>query len=537
MNSALQQAVGAMRRLQFEEAVSLLSQRIQSEPSDVQARWLLVQCLENLHRRDDALEQLAAILDLVRHDLAAIDRIAEHARRRRYPLDNVLRAYEAFMEASPTSENAVFNYAFNLARDGQFEAAVHQYLRALDLGIRSPEEVHLNIGNICMDHLNAHDKAREHLHKALEVNPGYSNAYYNLGNLAEQEGDRAEAASNFERCLQYDPANESALARLADTRTLSAKDDPLLLQLKQAALTSRNADIHFALGKAFENLGDFDLAWHHYSVGNAIDRASMRPYEPAVAAAHFERIRSACSRDWMDRYVGSSHESLFICGMFRSGSTLVEQMLAAHPAFVAGGEREFFPRLVSREFPDYPGGTENIPADKLGYWRQQHFERSGLIQRASAKLTDKRPDNFLYVGLIKAVLPSAKFIVTERDWRDIAASIYSVRLGPSQPYATSLESIRHYIDLQSELVDHWQEVLGEDLKRVSYEDLVRQPQETLTDLLAWLGEDWDEACLSFYELRNAVKTASVWQVRQPLHPGSVGRWEKFREHFDSTFRT
>ena len=536
MDPVLQQAVGAMRRLEFEEALSLLSRYLTGDPDDVRARWLLVQCLENRDRRGDALDQIAQILVTVRNDQTAIDRLAEHVRRRRYPLDHVLRAYESLLAAAPVSASAVFNYAYNLARDGQFEAAVSQYQRALELGITSPEEVYLNIGNLYMDHLDARDRAREQLRKALAINPAYSKAYYNLGNLAEQEGDREEAAANFEKCLQLDPANASALARLADTQNFSDRNDPLLGRLERASAAGRNADVHFALGKAREQLGEFDLAWHHYSAGNLLDRAIMPAYDAAAEAQRFNRIQSSCGRDWLDRYRGSSHEPLFICGMFRSGSTLFEQMLSAHPAFSAGGEREFFPRLVSREFPDYPGGLEDIAADSISRWRQEHLERSSLPQGGSVRLTDKRPDNFLYLGLIKAILPSARFIVTERDWRDIAASIYSVRLGPSQSYATSLEDIHHYIGLQTQLIDHWQEVLGADMKRISYEDLVRDPKQTLGRILSWLGEDWDDACLSFHALKNAVKTASVWQVRQPLYPGSIGRWERFRKYFEDIRR-
>jgi hypothetical protein len=153
----------------------------------------------------------------------------------------------------------------------------------------------------------------------------------------------------------------------------------------------------------------------------------------------------------------------------------------------------------------------------------------------SFRLTDKRPDNFLYIGLIKAVLPLAKFVVTERDWRDVATSIYSVRLGPGQNYATRLENIRHYIGQQTRLIDYWESLLGPDLLRVGYEDLVLQPQQTITRLLADLGETWDERCLSFHELKNSVRTASVWQVREPLHSQSIGRWKDYETRFVDAF--
>jgi tetratricopeptide (TPR) repeat protein len=499
--------------------------------SDLQARWLLVQSLERQKDTEGVLEQLRLLLAHVRNDLPAIDQIAGHMRQRQYPLDHVLRAYKKYLAYQPNSANAAFNYAYNLSRAAQFETAITQYERALELGISAPEEVHLNIANICMDHLHAHDRARAQLGKALTLNPNYSSAYYNLGNLAEQEGDRAEARRNFEKCVQIDPANESALARLADTQKIEQRDDALLTRLAATARNSNNSDVHFALGKAYEQLGDFELAWQSFSRGNALDERDMPGYKPAAAEEYFDRIATQCNGDWLRQYEGASSEPVFICGMFRSGSTLLEQMLAAHPGFVAGGESEFFPRLVAREFPDYPQGLDTISEKKLRSWQQQHARQSVKLFGESARQTDKRPDNFLYIGLIKAILPAAKFVVTERDWRDIATSVYSVRLGPSQTYATSLKNIRHYVGLQTKLINHWVAVLGSDLKRVRYEDLVLEPQGTVTELLEWLGESWDESCLAFHELRNSVKTASVWQVREPLHSKSIGRWRNYEQQF------
>lgn len=535
INPALQQAVNAIRRQQFEEANALLSGILASQPNNLQARWLLVQSLESLGETDSALEQLRSLLIHVKKDLVAIDRIADHMRKRRYPLKHILQAYKKYLHTQPDSANAAFNYAYNLAKDAQFETAVSMYLRALKLGISTPEEVHLNIANIYMDHLHDHDKARIHLGSALALNPTYSSAHYNLGNLSEQEGNRQEAIQNFEQCLLADPTNESALARLADTQKFVEQDDPLLARLVETAKNSNNSDVHFALGKAYEQLGSFKTAWEHFSKGNALDKRVLPVYSPGNAENEFNRIITQCDREWLEQYEGRSGEPVFICGMFRTGSTLLEQVLASHPGFVAGGEREFFPRLVAREFPDYPQGLDSISTKKLRSWQQEHDDQSRKLFGESLRVTDKRPDNFLYIGLIKAVLPSAKFVVTERDWRDIATSIYSVRLGPKQSYATSLKDIRHYIDIQTELINHWESVLGPDLMRIRYEDLILQPQATVTGLLHWLGEAWDERCLAFHKLKNSVKTASVWQVREPLHSKSIGRWQNYRQQFSDTF--
>jgi tetratricopeptide (TPR) repeat protein len=468
-------------------------------------------------------------------DLRVIDQVADYLLKNRMPLKSVLGAYEKYLSHKPDSANAAFNHAYYLAKDGQFEAAIESYLRSLELGIDAPEEVHLNIANIYMDQLKNPAEALKSLQTALGIRPDYANAWYNLGNLSEQGGDRSEAQRCFEWCLKHDPSNESALARLADAHVFSDPDDPLIERLAGVAQRSRNSDIFFALGRAYEQLAEFDKAWSSFSKANQLDRAVLPAYSRTATEAIFLRIASQCTGQWLKAFGGESEQSVFICGMFRSGSTLLEQVLAAHPRFVAGGESQFFPRLIARYFSEYPEGLDEMTTASAEEWRAQHRERMVKLFGDEFRVTDKRPDNFLHIGLIKAVLPSARFLVTERDWRDIATSVFSTRLGAGQNYATSLEDIRHYIGLQEKLVDHWQDTLGGDLVRVRYEDLVTEPRASIGAVLTGLGEAWDERCLSFNKLRNVVQTASVWQVREPMHTKSVGRWTHYRKYFEETF--
>ncbi len=478
---------------------------------------------------------IQSLLKQAGYNLSAIDQVANYLYQGRAPLAPVLRAYKKYLSKKPGAANAAFNYAYYLSKDGQFEAAVNCYRQALRLNIGTPEEVHLNIANIYMDHLKDSENAKTHLQQALKINAGYANAYYNLGNLSEQEGDRTEARRCFEHCLKFDPSNESALARLGDTYVFVDEHDPLMARLVKVALNSKNSDVHFTVGRAYEQLSRFDMAWRHFTRANQIDRQAFPSYSQAATENVFQQITSRCSASWLGRYQGLSEESVFICGMFRTGSTLLEQVLAAHPSFTAGGESDFFPRLVAKELGDFPASLASMTIEKAGSWKEQHIRQLQRLFGDTTRVTDKRPDNFLYVGLIKAVLPSAKFVVTERDWRDVATSVYSTRLGPGQNYSTDLNDIRHYIRNQQELINHWQSILGSDLLRVRYEDLVTEPRKTISGLLEFLGEDWDERCLSFNKLKNSVQTASVWQVREPLHTKSVGRWQNYQQYFEKAF--
>lgn len=531
----LQQAVDAIRRNQLDKAVTILREVLDRVPDQQHGHWLLLQCLQR--QGDDAAAQrhLELFLRCTAGNLKALNQAAEFAFRHSLSLQPVLAAYSRFLGQQPEDATAKFNHAWYLGKDGQFEAAVSAYERALQLGITRPEEVHLNIANLYMDHLDDDARAERHLRQALDIRPDYYGAHFNLGGLAEQRGDRDEAERRFERCLEIDPANEAALARLADAHRFESDSDPLLERLEAAAREGGSSDLHFALGRARESLGAFDEAWPHFERANTLDRESFPPYRPAEVADFFGRIARQCSADWLARFSGESHRAVFICGMFRTGSTLLEQALASHPAFVAGGESEYFPRLVARELPAFPGGLDGITHRQLAAWRDGHAAMCDERQAGAARFIDKRPDNFLYIGFIRAVLPSARFIVTERDWRDVATSIYSNRLGAGQNYATDLEHIRHYIGLQERLVGHWAALLGSDLVRVRYEELVARPREVLDGLLERLGEDWDERCLEFAARGRSVKTASVWQVREPVHSKSVGRWKNYAEPFRRAF--
>ena len=535
INQKMQNAVTAIRQQQFSHAILLLNDVLSSEPNQLQARWLLLQAYESLGQTDAALEQLKLMLQQVSHDLAAIDQLAAHTLKRGYPLKPVLLAFSSHLARQPGSANGHFNYAWHLAKDGQFEAAISRYQQALQSGISSPEEVHLNIANIYTDQLHSNNKAKAHLEQALKLNPRYSNAYFNLGNLSEQNGQRSEAKRLFEQCLEIDPNNQLALARLADAHRFTDAQDPLMLRLQALATNSKDSDLHYALARAYEQLEEFEQAWAHFAKANQIDAQAFPAYDKKRTEAFFKQIEEQCTAQWMAAHAGKSHENVFISGMFRTGSTLLEQMLAAHPHFYPGGESEFFPRLVARHFSHYPNGLDAISKAQLLAWKKQQRQQSSQQAAGNRRLTDKRPDNFLYLGLIKAVMPSARFVITERDWRDVATSVFCTRLGPQQNYATSLADIRHYLGLQQALIEHWAKLFGTDMLRLRYEDLIADPQTTMTQLLEGLGEKWDERCLDFDQLTNTVKTASVWQVREPLHSRSIGRWNNYAAPFTDAF--
>ncbi len=436
----------------------------------------------------------------------------------------------------PTSPEAHFNLAFYLRRAGKFEESVDSYERALKHGISQAEEVHLNIAVIYADDLRKESRAEEQLRKALDINPQYIPALYNLANLYEDRGDREKTIELFRQILAIEPTHARALARLAPLTVVEPATDPLLKRLydvvgnAEVALSDR-IDALYGLGKTHNDCGEYDPAFANYRAANELSRGEMPPYDKQASERHFDRIIDTVSADWMaENHGAASEQPIFICGMFRSGSTLVEQILAAHPQITPGGERDTFTRELRPPKLQYPEGLAELDKDTLQQMAARYLEQSRALFPDAMHITDKRPDNFLYVGLIKTLFPNAKFVYTSRQALDNCLSVYFVRLGRAMNYATDLDNIAHYYDQQVRLREHWQSLLGDELHVLDYDELVHNPRPVVEKLLAYLGLEWHDSCLEFHELRNTVKTASVWQVREPLYTISSGRWQNYEKH-------
>jgi hypothetical protein len=220
--------------------------------------------------------------------------------------------------------------------------------------------------------------------------------------------------------------------------------------------------------------------------------------------------------------------------MFRSGSTLAEQILAGHSRVTAGGELGLIPALAGRLRP-YPqslaaGGPELVARARALYLEALETARPG-----ATLVTDKRPDNFLHIGLIKAMFPAARIVHTVRDPRDTILSNWFLHLDASMPHALDLEDMAHWHGQYRRLMAHWK-ALYPDILDLDYDGLVRDSRPAIEGLLQYLGLDWEEAVLDFHKADTGVRTASVWQVREPLYVRSSGRWRNYEKHLASLLR-
>jgi tetratricopeptide (TPR) repeat protein len=463
-----------------------------------------------------------------------------------------IAAYQRLLAVWPGLPDCWYNLGLLHRKSGGYSAALACYAEALQRNVSQPEAVHVNRGVIYRDCLHQPEAAERELNAALALNPDYIPALINLANLHEDLGRRELAAEVYERILALTPDAPDILARYAGLKTFSMRDDPLIIRLRQALAqpglgSAERASVEFALGRALDACGEYAAAFETYRSANRHSRESAGPafreYDLKLAERFIDRViaafpappPTAATAAAAGAAPSALPNPIFVCGMFRSGSTLVEQLLAGHPNVQAGGELDFLPRAVQTRLAPFPESIPMLPTASLESLAAEYLGMLGELFPQARHVTDKRPDNFLYIGLIKMLFPQAKFVHTVRDALDNCLSVYFLHLDQSMSYALDLMDIGHHYLQYRRLMAHWKALFGADIVDVSYDRLVRDPQPEMARLLASLGLDWDDRCLSVPATGRAVKTASVWQVREPLYQRSSGRAQRYEAQI-STLR-
>ncbi len=453
-------------------------------------------------------------------------------------LDEAEAVYQRLLARWPGLADTWFNLAVLQRKAGRFDAALASYQQALAHGISQPEEVHLNRGVIYSDCLRRDEAAVAELHAALSLNPGYVPALLNLANLHEDLGRRDDALALYERVLAIDARCHVALARHASLKTATGPDEEVTARLQQAlqfpdVLPADRASLGFALGTALEKAGDYDQAFAAIVEANRQSRLSAGPGVATYDREQHERLVDALIaadgtvRAQAKPAAPEGVRPIFVCGMFRSGSTLVQQILAGHRQVDAGGEIDFLPALARTELAPFPASMARLTPQSASALATRYLDKLARLHPEARYVVDKRPDNFLYIGLIKTLFPDARIIHTTRQPLDNCLSVFFLHLDHSMAYALDLMDIGHYYRQYLRLMKHWKSLYGDDILDVGYDTLVREPRPVVARMLEFCGLDWDESCLSFHERENAVKTASVWQVRQPLYQHASGRSRNF----------
>jgi tetratricopeptide (TPR) repeat protein len=385
------------------------------------------------------------------------------------------------------------------------------------------------------------DDAEAKFRRAIMLDPHCAAAYNNLGLIFKERGRLGDARRAMQQAIRLAPGNISYYENLSTAGSFAA-DDPYVAALEGMAENARalcpadRIHLHFALAKAHEDNGRYESAFQHLLAGNALKRRQVT-YDEAATLARLKRTRELFSRDFIASRDGAGEPAaapVFIVGMPRSGTSLIEQILASHPEVFGAGELSLFEQTVDAiggklpgapRFPDLVRGmsSEHFRAIAGRYWE-------ALMRRApkASRIVDKMPGNFLFAGLIHLSLPNAVIVHAIRDPIDTCVSCFSVHFSRGQAHTYDLAELGRYYRHYQALMAHWHCVLPPGrIVDVHYEELVDDVEGVARRIVAHCGLAWHSRCLEFHRTERLVRTASAAQVRQPIYKSSVGRWRKY----------
>jgi tetratricopeptide (TPR) repeat protein len=475
--------------------------------------------------------------------MAKHDRRGDHEARRKKLADgrDKVRARAATPNLGDQVEGAVdreLTRSFELLRDGHPEKAEHVLRRALE---RTPDHAKLlaNLVN-ALDRQGRHSDALAVARRAVARHPEVPQSLANLAALLKFEGALDEALALYRRAVALAPEYVEAWRGLGSLKRFEDPADQELASMRALLAGLEPADVgrvplSFAVAKALEETGDLDGAWLHYERGNRIKRSQLA-YDPAEFARVFDEAFT--DYDGVDMTgepsTGATDAApILVVGMPRSGTTLVEHILASHPA-VAGvgecGELHALTRALREDAPTRPRGlAELAPADvaRLGRVYAERLRRRG---GDASRIVDKTLNSHLYTGLVARGLPRARFVHVAREPLDNIVACFRVLFTSNLPYTYELTELAQAYVAVNRLARRWRERLPDRFHELSYERLVADQEGETRRLLEFLGLPWSDRCLDFARTERRVDSASSTQVRRPLYTSAVGAWRKFERH-------
>jgi tetratricopeptide (TPR) repeat protein len=388
------------------------------------------------------------------------------------------------------------------------------------------------------------EQALEAYERAARLQPKEVRLRTTLGHVHKTLGSRAKSEAAYKEALALDPGLAEAWWSLADLKTYVFDDAEIASMERTLAEGKRSrsemAQLHFAVGRAFEQRREYGEAFTHYARGNALRRLDA-PFDIGRFEARCARIRTFFDRRFFAERAGSGDPSrapIFIVGLPRSGSTLIEQILASHSQVEGTMELPNI-LIITRELdalaPErngYPETLQRVPAAQLTALGSRYLAQTDELRRGHERFTDKLPNNFSHLGLIHAILPQATVIDARRHPMDACFSTFKQHFAIGQTFSYDLEDLGRYYRTYLSLMDHWDEVLPGKVLHFQYEELVHNPEANIRRLLDHCGLSFEPACVAFHETRRSVRTASAEQVRQPLYKSGVGHWQHFEKELE-----
>jgi len=527
-------------------ALARMWQAIDLAPTDPSLRFQLACLLAHEDRHGEALDQFQRIT-AVQPDHAQAWYLLGITRQRLGRHGDALQALRRARALAPGNSRVPRALAESEFQAGYPEDALPLWQALLQ---EHPDEAGVVLrASETLNRLGRHGEALSLLRHATERHPQTGDLWMALAQTEEDAGDRDAARAAYRSALARQPDWAFPVSGLLGLDRGKA-DDSLVEQAERLMARADLPDperalIGYELGKVFEGRGRYEAAMDCWHQANAARRRVIGPGDAGALQASVERIVDVQTRDRLmarkARWSGNPDpRPLFIVGMPRSGTTLTEQILAAHPAGHGCGELPDI-ALIARNLPPeagpgsaWPECIDALPDRALDAAAQRYLRAATRHAPVDAlRLVDKAPLNFIHLGLIALLFPNARIVWCRRDPRDIAVSVYGENFSLEERLATRFEDIGRYINLQTRLMRHWQAELPLPILELDYEQLATDPEFQARRLVDFAGLGWDPACLEFHRSERGVQTPSRWQVKQPIYTRSIGRWRQYERHLEA----
>ncbi len=465
--------------------------------------------------------------------------------RRLGRLPEAVAAGERAVNLAPNDLDSHYNLGLALTDSQKFQQAIKSYGQALKL---NPDH-NLSWNNLgsALEQTGNKIEAQNAYAKAVTIDKNHAEAQNNLGAIYSEQGKLDKARECFVAAIASRPDFVEAHYNLSSLKDYT-QEDPHLVNLESlvgnyAALSMKEEiRYYFALGKAREDIKDYQGAFAAYKKGNNLQH-TMSPDNEAKALETANQIKELFTREFFDKFDNFKQNNqdktpLFIVGMPRSGTSLIEQILASHPEVYGAGElsdlNEVIQNKISIEDEElFTIMAKNLSEDEFQQMGQEYLRRVWQLAPNAAVITDKMPANFFYIGMIHLMLPGAKIIHSMRNPMDSCFSCFSRLFNKSMEFTYDLGALGQYYIRYIQLMEHWHRELPKgSILNVRYEDMVTDTEGQVRRLLDYVGLGFDKCCLEFYKNKRHVKTASVVQVRKPIYQSSVARWKRFGANLD-----
>ena len=571
----LHEDLGSVRSSQgrHEEAIGLFKKALHLEPRLASAHRKLGAALAAIGRGDEADRHFESYFD--RDPVAGrVAEGADHLRGGR--ADEAISVLRDVLRHHPDNVDAMRYLAIAYWREKNKPGDAEAWLRRATSTAPDFTAAWLSLGLVLLDNNKPAD-AIEAYRRVIELAPDNAAAWAGAGNAYSQAGQQDKSVAAYARSLQLNPraagvhmSHGHALKTVGDQQAAlaayraaiaerarfgevywsmanlkvfrfdEAEIRAMEAQLERGDLTdSERIHFSFALGKAHEDDGEYDAAWSHFDTGNRLQRPLVK-HDPLEMEKRHEDIRTVFNRDFLTRHAGNGHEAadaILIVGLPRSGSTLVEQILASHSQVEGTAELPTLGRISSsigrfrRDGVQFPESVVDLDGSDWRGYGQRYLEDAARHRFSGRPLfTDKMPNNFPLLGLLHLILPNAKVIDARRHPLDSCLGCYKQLFAKGQNFTYDLEDLAHYYLCYDAMMNHWHDVAPGKVLTVHYEETVTDLEAQVRRILDHCGLPFEASCLRFHETRRAVRTASSEQVRQPIYLDALGKWRHYAAH-------